>query len=414
VTNLHSAEDPRSSSDSETEDRVVEEPTRWRIGGWRAHSSSREAKPALSWSRRTDIAELARGSATNFRSMLEWPQPHAASVADIWTTVSAPPVTDTRDVDAQPRIVVILEGASSGRRDIDRMVSVAPISVDTVFATNFDLVVTAAASPLPFAFMVEAWNEMTAVEARLDRCLGALGPSLRTSLERVRECWRAGLDPASIGLRNVIGPQLLGEDDPRLAFQERERIACEYLQKGKNTVRRNVGILTDRDDASPPPEVLPGWTVGDAVALRTDRIRIRGSAIRTARMHKSWTVSDLRAAIVAAGSTVDTRWIFNLEQDKVGAVTSELAALLAGVLEVAVSDIERTAPEEEDDVVRVLRLPRITALLVAWAGRLGMNPDELSGWVTPRLQAAPRRASGEMDAKELEEWLIALLQTRVG
>ena len=122
------------------------------------------------------------------------------------------------------------DGSSTTYARDGRRFSVAPISVETVYSTNFDLLVEQASSPLGYEFMVEVWNAATVAPPQLGRCLGRLNDRYRADLAVLHGAL-LDEDVDLTPLTGRVGPAILHDSDPRAIFQEREIEACAYLRR---------------------------------------------------------------------------------------------------------------------------------------------------------------------------------------
>lgn len=170
--------------------------------------------------------------AARMRAALAQRQPSTLALGQIWRTR----VTDGDAAEygpyqgPEPRLVVVLHADDQPMDGSDVAVVVAPVSIETAYRSNFDLMVEEDESPLPFASMIEVWNEVSTVASRLTHCLGVLPEHLQSLLSLL---YRARLG-AEVDLRPLagrIGPVLHGKGDPRLEFREREIDACAYLRR---------------------------------------------------------------------------------------------------------------------------------------------------------------------------------------
>lgn len=202
-----------------------------------------------------DIRRLSRRRAPDFYKLLNAGMPDRIEVGQIWSTYSCFELPDGRHFETEdPRLVVILDGAGSPSQCLDQ-IAVAPLSLSTSMAAQFDLLVSEDRSPLGFDVMVETWNETPAVKGQLKQFLGKLSPE---ALSVLHSLYAAQLvdEPAPARPTNWTGPRIMDERDPRLAFQEAEIRAVEYLSKAataslmlREAVHQDVGA----EDSSASP-----------------------------------------------------------------------------------------------------------------------------------------------------------------
>jgi len=177
-----------------------------------------------------DIRKLSRQRAPEFHRVLRTPQPAEIEVGQIWSTRSHLDLPDGRCFEAEePRLVVVLDGAGSPSESLDQ-ISAAPVSLSTQMAAQFDLIVSGDASPIGFDFLVEVWNETPVLKGCLRRFLGGLSAEVIAAL---RGLYVAQLLDENVpdALTEWVGLHIMGENDPRLAFQEAEVEAVAYLAR---------------------------------------------------------------------------------------------------------------------------------------------------------------------------------------
>lgn len=372
------------------------------------------AEPPTPGSRRLNvrISAAARASADAYAEMAARPQPSAPRFADLWSTLPTPPGEEPPAEDVDPRIVVFLGVGASFNRCPAAVpargeVRVAPVSTETVFSTNYDLLVAEAMSPLPFGFMVEGWNEVGMLGSQLGRWLGSLHGPLAIGLENVVTACRAGTAPDPEVTAGLVGTPLMGDRDPRRTFQVRERRACEYLRwplrdapAGHRPAAARQSDVDRADPTDPDPEP-PG-----AVA-------VSGPALRRAREKLGWKLSDVAAALHGRGHAVAVKWLFALEQEKTDDAPPALVRDLAASLGVAPDAIRRAGAGggPRADVVRYLAGQRFAGLARTWAERMGMSNDDFRTWAGGQLAGAHRRAAGDLPEDELEGWLLGILRS---
>lgn len=175
-----------------------------------------------------DIKRLSRQRAVEFYKELKTSTPDQLEPGQIWSTRSQFELSDGRRFETdEPRLVVILEGTGHPSKDLEQ-ITVAPVSLETHMAAEFDLIVSKDVSPLGFGFMIEVWNETPDLREQLRKYLGKLPAEL---IEAVSELYAAQVlgEEVPAKLERWIGLRLMGEIDPRRAFQETEVAAISYL-----------------------------------------------------------------------------------------------------------------------------------------------------------------------------------------
>lgn len=175
------------------------------------------------------IRGLSRERAPQFYNLTQKiPQPTIVETGQIWSTYSSlnlPGLAES--ISDEPRLVVILTGTGNVAVRHEH-VTAAPISLMTWAATDFDLLIPDGESPLPYRFMVEVWNETPVLKAHLRAYLGKLSERAISVLRSIHVARLVDEDlPANAKV--WVGLPLMGESDARIAFQEAEVEAVEYL-----------------------------------------------------------------------------------------------------------------------------------------------------------------------------------------
>ncbi len=181
------------------------------------------------------IRGLSREQAPHFYKLNQkTPQPTAVEPGQIWSTYSYLNLPDLAETSTdEPRLVVILAG-TGGLEARYEQVTTAPISLMLWAATDFDLIVPKGESPLAYQFMVEVWNETPTLKAHLKACLGKLSERAMTVLRSVHVA-RLVDENLPAAAKAWVGLPLMGDSDTRIAFQEAEIEALEYLAKAATT-----------------------------------------------------------------------------------------------------------------------------------------------------------------------------------
>jgi len=177
-----------------------------------------------------DIRTLSHQRALEFRRILSVSQPNQVGPGQIWSTHSVLELPDGRCFEThQPRLVVVLDGAGNPSEPLEQ-IATAPLSLSTPMAAEFDLIIPQDESPLGFGFMVEVWNETPVLKAHLRRFLGKLPDEAVEVLQGLYEIQLLGQDAPST-FPEWVGLRIMGEEDPRLGFQESEVEQVAYLAR---------------------------------------------------------------------------------------------------------------------------------------------------------------------------------------
>lgn len=176
------------------------------------------------------IRELSRDTAKKFRHILHLPQPRRTEFGQIWSTMRSPERFEggVPSLGLQPRIVVVLVDEAQSYDSDHRNLMVAPICLDLEYSSDFDLHIRSERSRLGFEFMIEVWNETPVLRTQLNRFLGVLQKPERHLLGLLYRV-HLGADVGRSELLGYVGPSIEHDDDPRIAFQEREVESCKYL-----------------------------------------------------------------------------------------------------------------------------------------------------------------------------------------
>lgn len=127
------------------------------------------------------------------------------------------------------RLLVVIIGGKPVKDPLaDGAVTVAPISIERHFAAGWDGLVDAAESALAYDHMIELWNYGQISRVQLDESFGSVHAAARTRLEKLWDAVRSGAEQAPDETK--VGPAILAEEDPRIAFQlaESERVRAFY------------------------------------------------------------------------------------------------------------------------------------------------------------------------------------------
>lgn len=124
-------------------------------------------------------------------------------------------VTADADADAAGSLLVAVVCACDPG---SAKVQVAPISTETQWATEWDLVLEPPDSSLGYSAMVELWNHGAIPADHIVESLGTLADTLREEFESLYAAVFVDAHPAGAH----TGPPVLSEADPRVSFQRDE------------------------------------------------------------------------------------------------------------------------------------------------------------------------------------------------
>jgi hypothetical protein len=202
-----------------------------------------------------DIRKLSRQRAPRFHRILRAPLPDQIEVGQVWSIRSHFELPDGRRFETdETRLVVILDGA--GRPESLDQIAVAPVSLSIQMAAEFDLVVSGDASPLGFDFIIEVWNETPVVKGHLRQFLGKLSAE---AIAALRGLYTAQLlnEDVPPTLAEWVGLRIMGENDPRLAFQEAEVETVSYLARTATAALLEMTVQEPESVAVIP--IKPRW-----------------------------------------------------------------------------------------------------------------------------------------------------------
>lgn len=346
------------------------------------------ATPPASTAVPPSIRAVSTEEGAEFRRLRQTRPPAAPRFGDLWTTRLPLAGQDMLEGEVvQPRIVVPIDGLDDAE-GAGRTLLTAPISLDVAFRSSHDLMVRAHESPLGYRFMVEAWNEVPIPAAQMGQFLGTLPQPLRRYLGLVYQAAQ-GEDVDLTEVADRIGPAILHDADPRVAFQEREIEAVAYLRR---------------------PAVAAALT---PVAAPEAVVQLSGSAVKAARQQAKLDIRQVADALIARGHDVKVPWVLGLEQGGVTEAAGRVAQALAEVLHVSLQDLlARGRARVQNGLTAFLASRRCQQIIEAWARPRGEDPEEVKAWAAERLSAAPRRSQGEPDEAYWEQMLITLLETR--
>jgi hypothetical protein len=127
-----------------------------------------------------------------------------------------------------PRLAVVQDvGPQSGGEKIVRL---APISVDTRYPGIYDLLVPSTESPIGCSFMVECWNVQATDPRCLDRAIGKLHDS---AMQDIRTLWCAFKE----GVTPIRTTGITGRAFPGIPIERQLQ-----FQTGENEAIRNAII----------------------------------------------------------------------------------------------------------------------------------------------------------------------------
>lgn len=276
------ARDPRGSTSGQR----IEGHLASCVGCTRITRTLKQREPRSIPSGAAPPAELLSGAGPapiDVRAALRAPRPIALSAGQIWTTRLPAHSDRVEELDAEPRIVVIIDPRSGDPASVGPLV--VPISLERANRAGFDLSVDATASPLGYGFTIQAWNGVTMLAEQLGRCVGTLPEALARDVALLYRGWRGDAVPLD-RLVERVGPPIKDDADPRIAFQEREAESLAYL---RGPALRRLGRL-EEEEAALDEEAIE--TVGDLLKVtmsdlsglaEPDRLRAAWSDERSVR-----------------------------------------------------------------------------------------------------------------------------------
>ncbi|TAK22133.1 MAG: hypothetical protein EPO26_12680 [Chloroflexota bacterium] len=372
-----------------------------------------------------DIRRVSGIRAARFREALSSPQPSVACFADVWSTrVSERSGGQVDDPDLVPRLVVVLVAEGKSYGSFGRAINVAPVSTETDYCSDLDLLVGEFESSLPFPFMVEVWNEVPMLSTQLNRKVGALAESLKPALTLAYEA-HVGAQVDLTGLVGRVGPAMVGRDDPRLEFQERDSDACGYLRQpllrlalgGPATQGRQAEAAPEARsarrefaDTAPPGDEAAAIEAGSSDGERF--VLVSGTALRRARQRRHLQVGEVAALLTKTGYPFNAKQVFDLERDSAAQLERSVAEAIARTLAVGVEDIRSgTQIGRQERFMALLRRPRIMARIEERARSTGNQMRQLQNSLAAAMMAAPLRSRGEMTDDEWEGWVLEHMES---
>lgn len=154
-------------------------------------------------------------------------------VGEVWSTTRNPRLPSgevLEEVKSMRNVVILLDDEDAyDQRYPD--IRVAPVSTETQYACDEDLILSGVENPLGKEIMIELWNSQPMLKMNLDRCLGKLSDGTIEQLNRLNQkVWGQEVDLEGI----ITGLSAIDSGDPRLAFQEREIEETGYLRGPAN------------------------------------------------------------------------------------------------------------------------------------------------------------------------------------
>jgi hypothetical protein len=165
--------------------------------------------------------------------------------------------------DNQDNLVVYVAAVREGEA------IVVPVSADTRFATEWDLLISD--DVLGYAAMAEVWNHGVVLVEQLSEALVAAPDEVRERVASLIKATESGEVPEGF----QVGVPVLGENDPRLLFQEGE-------------------AETARSYWHPRMLLARAATVGELVTLRQEELKVSEHDLEALDDQPSW-LNDLRA-----------------------------------------------------------------------------------------------------------------------
>jgi hypothetical protein len=236
---------------------------------------------------------------------LRTPQPDQIEPGQIWSTRSLLELSDGRRFEAdEPRLIVILDGTGDTSEFLDQ-IAVAPVSLSTQMAAGSDLIISGDDNPLGFDFMVEVWNETPVLKGHLKRFLGRLPDE---AVAAVRSLYTAQLLDEDIPspVAEQVGLCIMGDNDPRLAFQEAEVEMVAYLAKAATAVL-TLEVAVQEPVSMPATSLKPRWVF----SLHPRLTRLSEVISRPAMAHAAGVADEVETYIVHQPEG-DARFMFEL------------------------------------------------------------------------------------------------------
>jgi hypothetical protein len=193
-----------------------------------------------------NIINTAKKRGKQLSNLINNPQPGNYEVGQIWSTFQSLKLNDQDFYTDEPKLVVIL----TVQQDDTSLVSAAPISTETYFASEYDLIISKHDSPLGFGFMIEVWNETPVHTNHLKKQYGSLSESEIIVLKQIYSL-QLFSDSIPETLFSWVGLNIFGEEDPRLAFQEKEVMAISYLAEAA-TFNVSLSLSVQKESLKEP------------------------------------------------------------------------------------------------------------------------------------------------------------------
>lgn len=197
-------------------------------------------------------------------------------------------------------LAVVVGGPAVKDPAIDAPLTVAPISIDSEYASQWDALLAASELDLGYECMVEVWNYGRVARVQLDESFGRVNPAACRRLQGLWEALR-GRQEEPHGVERV-GPAILSEVDPRVAFQSDEIARVrDFYTPHVDSVRELAGsfvrLLQERARLVAFSEPSPGTIEAEVLTA------VRGNGFVTPpESHALGRVVKLLAVDVSEGS----------------------------------------------------------------------------------------------------------------
>lgn len=191
----------------------------------------------------------------------------------------------------------LLIGVILATSDRDHL-EVVPLSVEVGYAAEWDLCIGPGDSPLGYQVIAEVWNRGWAAGAQMVESFGRIATERREQLCTLYAAVSTSERPADL----PTGPPVLSDEDPRLAFQDREvrrvavfwQAAPEPVAAAEPSIGARVALWLE-DSGNDPGDLAreAGWAESDVLTVLGDRIDPRRAAFAEENLARLLVQTDI-------------------------------------------------------------------------------------------------------------------------
>lgn len=189
------------------------------------------------------MSESDRKAWLGFTERMQRGRPGLVERGQVWSTCARALGIPQAKEDVEPRLVIVMDTDGEtlllqGKRF--ETILVAPVSTNTLMATQWDFLVEQDDSPLGYEFMVETWNKTAALENNLNSYLGLLSSGLMDLLDHISKEYDAREGESGPVLGVGVGEGVVEPGNELYYFQRNELASIEYLRNSINILEQEI------------------------------------------------------------------------------------------------------------------------------------------------------------------------------